>query len=183
MSRFADFAARWRVRLGYPLALIFLWLARPSASSLAIGAGVAAIGLALRAAAAGRLRKRELLATSGIYAWTRNPLYLGSAILGAGIAAAGASGIAACLLVAYFAVVYPVVMRREEQELRGKYGTEFDEYARRVPLFFPRPPHGASPRATQESFSWAAFARNREWQALAGTILVLFALWLKMRFR
>jgi len=160
---------RWRVRIGYPVALVCFLLARPAPAWLACGGAVALIGLAIRAAAAGHLRKHESLATTGPYAWTRNPLYLGSMLLAAGFLLATASWAAAVLTGLYLAIFYPGVIRREEEELRAEYGNDFDEYSRRVPLFWPRPPRGAA-RASA-GFSWARYRRNREYQALVGTLL------------
>ena len=179
-------AARWRVRAGYPVALGFLALASPTTTTLATGAAVAALGLFVRAAAAGHLHKHEQLATRGPYAFTRNPLYFGSAILAAGFAVAGASWIAAVFVAAYFAVFYPAAMRREEDELRARYGAAFEDYARRVPLFWPRllpsaPPAGsASVPAASDAFSWPQFRRNREYQAVLGALLGLAVLAAKM---
>jgi hypothetical protein len=172
----AGWITRWRVRAGYPAALIFLVLAHPSPASLLWGALVATIGLLVRAYSAGYLHKHQALATTGPYAWTRNPLYLGSAILAAGIAVAGGSWLAALPLALYFLIFYPAVMRREEAELRAQYGAAFEEYAARVPLFWPRPPTrtaGAHPLDARGSarFSWEQYRRNREYQAALGTLL------------
>ena len=76
-----DFFARWRVRLGYLVAVVVLLLARPTPLSMLLGAVVGAVGLAVRAYAAGYLHKQEILITSGPNAHTRNPLYYGSSIL------------------------------------------------------------------------------------------------------
>src|SRR5215813_5370472 len=114
MNGAAKWIARWRVRLGYLLAIVVLFFARPHPTSILIGAAAGAIGLWLRGYAAGYLKKQEVLTTTGPYAHTRNPLYLGSAILAAGAAWAMHSWISAAVLGAYFAVVYYVVMRREE---------------------------------------------------------------------
>jgi len=160
---------RWRVRIGYPVGLICFYLARPAPLWLACGAGVAAVGLAIRAVAAGYLQKHESLAVAGPYAWTRNPLYFGSMLLGAGFLLAAASWSAAALAIVYLAVFYPGVIRREEEELRAEYGDAFDAYARRVPLFWPRAPRGDSTAAG--SFSWGQYRRNREYQALVGTLV------------
>jgi Phospholipid methyltransferase len=171
---------RWRVRIGYPVALICFYLARPAPWTLACGAALAVLGLAIRASAAGHLHKHESLATDGPYAWTRNPLYLGSMILAAGFLLAAASWIAAALAAAYLAVFYPGVIRREEEELRSEYGDAFEEYARRVPLFWPSPPREHS--GAGRPFSWSQYGRNREYQALIGAIIsfgVLVALMLR----
>jgi protein-S-isoprenylcysteine O-methyltransferase Ste14 len=108
------FWMRWRVRTGYPVAVLFLALAAPTARAIAIGAAVAFLGLAIRAYASGYLRKDRELATTGPYARTRNPLYFGSAILAAGFVIAGNSIWAGGLVALYFGVFYYAVMRNEE---------------------------------------------------------------------
>src|SRR6202161_4298446 len=128
---------RWRVRVGYPVAILYRILAKPTLHWIAIGAVIAGLGLLIRAAASGQLRKNEELATSGIYSVTRNPLYLGSAILAAGFIIAGHSVWAGLLVGVYFCVFYYAVMRNEEDELREKFGAAFQEYAATVPLFLP----------------------------------------------
>jgi hypothetical protein len=179
---------RWRVRSGYPVGVIYWLLAAPTPRSILIGGIIAAFGLFVRGAASGHLRKDQALATSGPYASTRNPLYLGSAFLAGGFALAGNAWWAGLLIVAYFTVFYYAVMRNEEEDLRKRFGATFDEYAARVPLFFPRlvgasrpaSPPGAAPA---QKFSWAQYRRNREYQALIGTIAGLGILWLRMWLR
>ncbi|HUO33434.1 MAG TPA: isoprenylcysteine carboxylmethyltransferase family protein [Candidatus Acidoferrum sp.] len=184
MSEQRKFWMRWRVRLGYPLAIIYWVLARPTPHSIVYGGVIAAFGLIIRALAAGHLVKYRELATSGPYSSTRNPLYLGSALLAIGFGVAGRSWIAGVLMAAYFIVVYSAVMRNEEEDLRARFGAVYEEYAARVPLFFPKPPHpqampsGANPAHTQ-GFSWELYFRNREYQALVGTALALAAVWLR----
>lgn len=179
-----DFFARWRVRLGYFLAIVVLCLARPTPRSIFVGALVGLVGLALRAYAAGYLHKQDVLTTTGPYAHTRNPLYLGSSILTLGAAIAMHSWWAAALLLIYFSLVYSFVMRREEMELRQKHGAAFDAYASSVPLFFPR---WSSAQATplSASFAWSQYKKNHEHQAAIGFLLLLLALlviwWLRLR--
>src|SRR3989442_13584723 len=96
--------ARWRAPLGYPTAALCLWLARPASHSILVGSVVAALGLLIRAAAAGHLRKREALAHSGPYAHTRNPLYFGSALIAAGISLATQLWVCISVLVVFFGV-------------------------------------------------------------------------------
>src|SRR5271163_2379597 len=131
------FWMRWRVRLGYPVAVVFLVLARPIPRAIMIGGLVAAFGLLVRGLASGHLRKDEELATTGPYAVTRNPLYFGSAFLAAGFIIAGHSWWAGLIVGAYFAVFYYAVMRAEEEDLRKRFGAAFEVYAARVPLFLP----------------------------------------------
>jgi protein-S-isoprenylcysteine O-methyltransferase Ste14 len=176
----SQFWVRWRVRLGYPVALISLWLARPTPVSILCGAAIAALGLAIRGAAAGHLRKGEELATSGLYARTRNPLYLGSAILAAGFAVAAHSWLVAAVVAAYFIPFYVAVMKREEIELRVRYGKPFDDYAARVPLLLPRFRRAKDTGALRAHFSWQLYKCNREYQALLGSLAGIGLLWLRM---
>lgn len=179
---------RWRVRTGYPVGAIYLILAKPTIRLIAIGAALAAVGLLVRGLAAGHLRKDKVLATTGPYAHTRNPLYLGSALLACGFALAGSSWVGGIVVVLYFVVFYYAVMRNEEEDLRVRFGPPFLRYAHLVPLFFPRAVNPASLADLRDpdspaGFSWALYKRNREYRALLGTILGLAVLWLRMWIR
>jgi protein-S-isoprenylcysteine O-methyltransferase Ste14 len=180
----AAFFSRWRVRFGYPLAIVVLAVARPTPKSVAIGAAFGAIGLWVRGLAAGHLHKQEMLTMTGPYAYTRNPLYLGSAILAVSVAVATWSWISAAILCGYFALFYSIVMRREEGELRAQFGAAFDEYAQAVPLFFPRLTRtktGAG--GATASFSSARYKKNREYRAVVGFLLLLVLLIVIWRLR
>lgn len=181
MSNAAAIFARWRVRLGYMLAIFVLWFARPTPRSVLLGAAIGLIGLWIRAYAAGYLHKQEMLTVTGPYAYTRNPLYFGSAFLALGAAVATRSWISAGILLVYFAVVYSVVMRREERELLGHHGEAFRRYAAAVPLFFPR----AVPArlASAGTFSFFQYKKNHEYQAALGYLVLLIALVVIWRLR
>jgi len=177
---------RWRVRTGYLVAVIYWLLVTPAPRSIFLGFIVALFGLVIRGAASGYLRKYESLATSGPYAITRNPLYFGSGFLALGFAIAGGSWPAGILVFAYFAIFYYPVMRNEESDLRQRYGASFDDYAARVPLFFPRITRTASESGVvtgTRSFSWPQYLRNREYRALVGTVAGLGIVWLRMWIR
>lgn len=183
MSEQRNFWMRWRVRAGYPVAVIYWLLARPTPRSILLGGIVVAPGLLIRLAASGHLRKYEELATTGPYAATRNPLYLGSALLAGGFVIAGYSASAGLLVAAYFAIFYYAAMRNEESDLHERFGAEFRSYAARVPLFFPwmanraaGPPPGAR---VGPQFSWDQYRRNREYKALVGTVAGFALLWLR----
>lgn len=172
--------SRWRVRLGYPVALVYALLARPTPRTILIGAGIALLGLLIRGAAAGHLYKHQKLAVSGPYRFTRNPLYFGSALLAAGFLVAGRSWQAASLVAVYFAVFYSAVMRREEEELRSRYGAAFEEYAARVSLVLPSLMPGIPAEGEAAAkFSWAQYRKNREYQAALGTVLAFVLLFLR----
>jgi protein-S-isoprenylcysteine O-methyltransferase Ste14 len=184
-STAAAFFARWRVRLSYPLAVAVLWFARPTPRAILWGAQIGVLGLFIRASAAGHLHKQEVLTVTGPYAYTRNPLYLGSAILAIAAGVAAHSWISAAILCGYFALFYSVVMRREETELRAHHGAAFDEYAKTVPLFFPRPTPARLSFAGAGSFSSAQYKKNHEYQATIGFLLLLAVLlliwWVRLR--
>lgn len=188
MSEPRKFWMRWRVRAGYPVAVIYWVLARPNRQSIPVGAVVAILGLLVRGLAAGHLKKDRELATSGPYAVTRNPLYFGSALLAAGFIFAGRSWPAGILVGAYFGLFYYFVMRNEEEDLLRRFGPTFDRYAAQVPLFFPGSPKRKRIVAAEpvERFSLAQYRRNRECRALLGTIaglgLVWLRAWLRSRF-
>lgn len=179
----AQVASRWRVRLGYPLAILVLLLARPTPLSMLLGAVVGAAGLLVRARAAGYLHKQQVLTVSGPYAYTRNPLYLGSAILAAAVAIASYSWSSALILFCYFGLFYSLVMGREEQELRMHYGASFDQYARAVPLFLPRLTPARLPSNNPIAFSLAQYNKNREYRAAIGFLLLLIVLFVIWRVR
>jgi hypothetical protein len=183
MSSAANFFVRWRVRLGYPLAIAVLAFSRPAPRGILPGALVGALGLLLRAYAAGYLRKQEVLTVTGPYAYTRNPLYLGSAVLALGAGIATRSWISAIILVVYFAVFYSVVMQREAKELQLQHGASFEEYARAVPLFIPRLTAAKLPGNSAGSFSFTQYKKNHEWQAAVGFLFLLFVLLLIWRLR
>ena len=135
MAEWSQVARRIRVPLGFVFAVFYFWLARPTWRSMVLGAILIVPGLLIRALASGHVRKNESLATSGPYAYTRNPLYLGSLLMGLGFCGRGAKlvgGRRACRDV--FAIYLPVI-RDEETFLREKF-PEFEEYARQVPRMF-----------------------------------------------
>lgn len=183
MSVPGEFFMRWRVRLGYPLAAAILWFAHPGPRGILLGAFIGAFGLLIRAYAAGYLHKQEVLTVTGPYAYTRNPLYLGSAVLGVGAAIATRSWVSASILLLYFAIFYSMVMRREEKELRLKHGASFEEYARAVPLFFPSLPPAKLGEGAPGTFSFVQYKKNHEWQAALGFLLLIGALLLIWYFR
>ena len=157
---YADVVQRLRVPLGFLLLAAYVWLARPTKESMAVGLAIAALGLWLRAWAAGHLRKNETLVTSGPYGWMRNPLYAGTLVAAAGFVAAARAPWLILLFGAAFFLVYGPVMRNEEQHLR-KLFAGYGEYAERVPLLWPRKP--ATP--SRQRFEWAVYLRNEEYKA------------------
>jgi protein-S-isoprenylcysteine O-methyltransferase Ste14 len=164
MASYAKLAARLRVPSGFLIAVLFIAGSRPRPASLAAGLPLAFAGLLLRGWAAGHLAKNERLTRSGPFAYTRNPLYIGTLTVAAGFALAAWNPWLALLLAAYFAFVYLPVIGEEESHLR-KIFPDYAAYAAHVPRLWPRfsgAPGGAA------CFEWALYKRNQEYQALAG---------------
>lgn len=161
--------------LGWVVGALTLLLARPTPLSLLAGFALALPGELLRLWASGHIEKTRALATGGPYGHTRNPLYLGSALLALGTATASASPWVVLAVALYMAAFYPAVMREEALFLRGRFGQDFEAWAREVPAFLPRLRPGG-PRSSR--FDWQRVAMNREWRtALALPLLgVLFYL-------
>jgi protein-S-isoprenylcysteine O-methyltransferase Ste14 len=162
---YADLVARLRVPFGFLLVAAFAWFSAPTPGSMAIGLPVAAAGLLLRGWAAGHLAKNERLATSGPYAYVRNPLYLGTLTVAAGLAISSRAPLLAALFAGVFALVYLPAIELEEQHLR-KLFPEYAKYAEHVPMLVPRP--GA--RGSRGRFRWRLYKRNEEYQALLGLL-------------
>src|SRR5580765_8083749 len=121
---------RWRVPLGFACAALFLLLAQPRAWTLASGGAVAVFGLALRAWASGHLRKNQELATTGPYAYTRNPLYLGSFLMGLGFTVAAGQVWLVLVFIIMILGIYLPVMRVESATLADLFGKKYLRYAK-----------------------------------------------------
>jgi protein-S-isoprenylcysteine O-methyltransferase Ste14 len=179
MAEWSQIARRIRVPLGFVFAVFYFWLARPTWRSMVLGAIVVVPGLLIRALASGHVRKNEALATSGPYAYTRNPLYLGSLVMGVGFCVAARSWwVGAALVVMFFAIYLPVI-RNEEAFLRRTF-PEFEEYARRVPRMLPKLTRGGSvPGGPSAGLSWDLYWKHREYNALLGAAGLMAALVVK----
>jgi protein-S-isoprenylcysteine O-methyltransferase Ste14 len=161
--------SRLRVPLGYAAFALVVILARPRAGSVAAGMALAVLGEGLRIWASGHIEKTARLATGGPYAHTRNPLYVGSALLALGVAVASASPFVVLAVAVYFAALYPAVIREESAFLAARFPEEYAAWAREVPAFLPRL-SPAGPRASR--FDWARVRANREWRTAAAVPLV-----------
>jgi protein-S-isoprenylcysteine O-methyltransferase Ste14 len=172
---YADAVARLRVPSGFLIVVVFAWFSSPTPLSMAIGVPISLLGLALRAWAAGCLAKNRELATGGPYAYTRNPLYIGTLLVAAGLAAASRSPGLALLFAVVFLLVYLPVIQNEEQHLR-KIFPEYAAYAERVPALIPRIP--AAGEKSSNPFRPGLYLINQEYQAGLGFLAgMLFLLW------
>jgi protein-S-isoprenylcysteine O-methyltransferase Ste14 len=173
-------ARRIRVPLGFLFAAMYVWLAHPTWRSIIVGSSIAVVGLAIRALASGHVQKNEQLAMSGPYAYTRNPLYLGSLIIALGFTLASRSWIIAAIAAAMLIAIYIPVICSEEEFLRARF-PEFDDYSRNVPRLLPKVK--ANP-GSAGSFSAQLYWKHREYHAAIGAgliiaVLVAKALWFR----
>lgn len=154
--------------LGFVAALVALWLADPTPRSLRLGAAVAIVGEVIRVWAAGHLEKGREVTTTGPYAFTRHPLYFGSTLIGVGMAVASWSIAVMVLVAAYLAMTLTAAIRTEEAHLTRKFGAAYPEY------------RSGRSAGNARRFSLARAIRNREYRAVAGLLIALAALTLKM---
>jgi protein-S-isoprenylcysteine O-methyltransferase Ste14 len=172
---YADAVARLRVPSGFLIVVVFAWFSRPTPQSMSIGIPLSLLGLALRAWAAGCLAKNQQLATGGPYAYARNPLYIGTLLVAAGLALASRSIGLAVLFTAVFLFVYLPVIQNEEQHLR-KIFPEYAAYAERVPALVPRLKPASAKNLNP--FRAALYLKNQEYQAGLGFVAgMLFLFW------
>jgi protein-S-isoprenylcysteine O-methyltransferase Ste14 len=168
---------RLRVPMGFAAGILFIVVARPTWKTMLAGVPLALSGAALRAWASGHLHKNVELAQSGPYAFTRNPLYLGSLVLLCGCAVCGDVLWLGVLLLALFLAIYVPVMRAEAAHLRAVFGRDYEGWAAHVPLLLPRlVPHG---KVLSRSFDPGQYLRHREYRAALGVAAVIGALAVK----
>ena len=159
--------ARLRVPLGFVFGVLAIWLADPTPRTLVIGAIVAIAGEAIRIWAAGHLEKGREVTASGPYAWTRHPLYLGSTLIGIGLAIGAGSILVAAIVLGYLAITLTAAIRTEEAHLTEKFGAAYPEYR-------------AGRHSVQRQFSLERAMRNREYRAAIGVLVVLAVLTAKV---
>jgi len=138
---------------------------------------VGVLGLMVRGWAAGHLEKNIRLAESGPYGHVRNPLYIGTLLVAAGLVAASQRWVLAAIFAAVFLLVYLPVIQLEEQHLR-KLFPEYDVYAKRVPALIPV----IGGRGSKRNFEWRLYVKNEEYQALLGFAAGALFLVLKLLF-
>jgi protein-S-isoprenylcysteine O-methyltransferase Ste14 len=180
MVSWSRIATRMRVPLGFVLATAYLWFARPAWPWIQAGSVLVAVGLAVRAAASGHIRKNRELTTTGPYSYTRNPLYLGSILIAAGFAMAARNPWIALAAAAMFIAIYLPVIRAEESYLRSVF-PGYDDYARHVPRFFPRiRPYRSGDSGIEGGYARELYLKHREYNAALGSLLMMAAVILKL---
>jgi protein-S-isoprenylcysteine O-methyltransferase Ste14 len=161
--------------LGFAAGALALWLAEPTGRSIVVGSIVAWTGEALRLWAAGHLNKAREVTASGPYRLLSHPLYVGSSVMGVGLALASDSIAVALIVLAYLVGTIGAAIRTEEAFLRRAFGDRYDTYQR-----------GAGDVAKLDAarrFDVRQLLRNREHRTVAGLVLAVLLLFLKALVR
>jgi len=168
-DRLNNIISRWRVRITLLCVILAVVLAKPRLWSLFVGLGLTVVGLLLRTWACGHLEKERELIMSGPYRFTRNPLYLGNLLIGAGVVAGAQSLWVLALALVLFLVFYPAAISKEKQKMKQLFPEEYAYYTANVPLFFPtiRP----SLQGQNIRFQWNLYKENKEYRALIGSAI------------
>ena len=174
---------RLRLQGFWPVYALFVLLAvRPPLAEVHVahvslrfaGLGLAVLGIIVRVWSMGYLLKKEELATAGPYGRTRNPFYVGTWLIGSGMALTAAWPYGLGLLLVFnglFYAIYRAQIAIEEEMLGSIYGAPYDEYRDNVPRFFPS--IAAWTTGNVSRFSLARAMRNRAWEPLLGIALLL----------
>ena len=177
MESATKFLQKWRVRLGHLFAILALALARPvHLRYLAAGTAVALAGEAVRIASAGYIQKDKTLSRTGPYAYTRNPLYLGSFLMYLGFCVAASNLYVIAAYIPFFFIIYYATIYREETYLKDAFGADYEQFKKETPRFFPRllPARG---NGAGGGFSFSQAAKNREYEGLIAIVIITGALW------
>jgi protein-S-isoprenylcysteine O-methyltransferase Ste14 len=169
-----------RLRSVWLLVPVFLILAEPTWRLMLVGGILAMIGGVIRGWAACTIRKNRILTTTGPYAYTRNPLYLGSFLVGLGVVVGSGSYWLLLVFVVFFTVVYSRTMRAEERHLEELFGEDFRRYAASVPLFIPGLRRYRGGDEQNALFDLRRYFGHREWELALGLTLAFLALWGKL---
>jgi protein-S-isoprenylcysteine O-methyltransferase Ste14 len=162
--------ARYRVGLGFLSGIAVFALARPTKTSIVFGLPVAIAGELIRTWAAGHLNKSREVTRSGPYRFVAHPLYMGSSLIGAGLAIGAGSISVVVIVAAYLLVTLTAAIRSEEAFLRQAFGGAYDEYKLRDDV------------DRERRFSWARAMANREYRAMTGVAVALLLLVFKATY-
>ena len=184
-NRFPRIMQRIRVPIGFLLAPLMLFAAKPTWTTISIGGAVSVVGLGIRAWASGHLRKNERLAVTGPYAYTRNPLYFGTLIMGAGIAVGAGTLWFALLFISMYLIIYSSVMIAEGETMTELFGDGYEKYRKNVPMLLPRLTAWRGDELSRcmsekPRFDLTRYLKHREYRASIGLAIVFASLIAKM---
>lgn len=169
----------FRIPIGFLAGFLLIWRAEPTQMSYLIGTMIIILGESIRFISSGTLKKFEGVTRNGMYAYTRNPLYIGSFLLGSGACVIGMDPFFSAFFVVFYIILYGRVILREEKYLVGRYGEDYVLYLKEVPRLFPRKidlPYILS------STSPARAIKNKEGKTLLGITAILLIMLAKLIF-
>jgi protein-S-isoprenylcysteine O-methyltransferase Ste14 len=176
---YSELAKKLRLPLGFVIGIAYIIWARPTPLTLPVGAVIALVGVLIRAWASGHIIKNKKLAVTGPYAHTRNPLYFGSFLIGAGFAVAAHWSLL-LVVIAFWILVYAPTMEREKANIRERFPDAYDRYSANVPAFVPRvTPWKDQDAENDGGFSFDLYMKHGEWKA--GITYLLVMGWLVLR--
>ncbi len=174
-----NFLSNYRIPISFFVLAVFFFLARPTPGPLLAGLPLVLLGVGLRVWASGDIRKNDELATKGPYSLTRNPLYLGSFLMGLGFCLMAARLWLVLVFLVIFYWVFRATIRKEEEILQKRFGADFDRYKQSVPRFFPWWP-ASRDRLRDKVFDWRLVRQHREYRAWVGVTAIFLLMILKM---
>lgn len=164
----------WGVLLIYLFAIERIAITPLTSKFGVIGIGVIVLGLLVRSLSAGMLHKNQVLATEGIYAMVRNPLYFGSLLLLVGVNIIIANWLMAVSSVALFAITYIPTIKGEESGLAHAYGEEWEAFKKSTPRLFPNLLRVGELKKSR--WSYPQWIKNHEHNTVLAAIAILIAL-------
>ncbi len=165
---------KYRSLIGIVCLVGVLWLATPNAGAIFIGFFFLMVGMFFRAWSSGYIDKDRELATEGPYSLTRNPLYFGNLLIGAGIAIGSNNWVTALICAAYYLFFFTFLIAIERKRMKARFGPRYEEWAKGANLFFPR-----IKRIEKFNFNIALYMKNREYRVLFYSLFVIAVLVIK----
>lgn len=165
---------KYRSFIGILCLVAVLWVATPNAWSICIGFFIMMLGMFFRAWSSGYINKDKELATEGPYSLTRNPLYFGNLLLGAGIAIASSNWITYLICAVYYFSFFTFLIAIERKRMKSRFGTQYEDWAKQSNLFFPK-----IKRIRKFNFNIAFYMKNKEYRVLFYSLFVIAVLVVK----
>lgn len=165
-----------RTKISGIFGILCFILSQPTANTLIAGVFPILAGESIRIWSSGHIHKNEILTVTGPYSLSRNPLYVGSFLLGTGfMIAMGIIWLAVGFLL-FFAIVYWFTIRWEEAKLEAIFVQEWKEYSRKVPRFLPLL---KTPKYKKGDFGWTQVTKHKELLNASVVVAVYALLWVK----
>ncbi len=190
MSDVRQFIFKYRSYTPFPFLIVMFGYAEPTTSMIMAGGLVALLGELLRfwgVAYAGALTRvtgnvgAPDLVVAGPFAYLRNPLYVGNMLLYVGLGIMANALMPWLVLVTgiYFFVQYSLIVSLEEEFLEKTFPSEFADYKKNVPRFFPgfTPYVAVAPTSQNADWKGALRSERRTLQAILVVSIILFVLW------